>query len=739
MKRTISLFCTLILCLAMLGTVALPAGAEAYTGDKVFYDPDVATLSEGDTVTRTVDGMEVTLTVGTNVVASFPNDAFKTVDGVVQVYFLAKEYAAIDYGTNHGTKYVFYGAKAGINPNDPDDITKPGAARSSDEGETVISSGNFHVNTSGKVILDGFTFKNSAKIQVGDYTGSTANTYKRYMDVINCRTSTATDAYTEEGPVTAFVHCATAEKKTVNLRYNRFAGIDYSNEKSVTAMLVIRNWTGVVEHNYFSAKDSKVIGATTATPNVFWFQGETLDSYSYSGSMDVSVQNNYVEGTVYRIEPRWYEDYKVHILNNTIIPVATGRQIYILASNQSKYNGTNYKYTSNIDTADIKIVGNTLLNQNNVEDVIFTELYCSSPDSAIQADLAAYTAGNIKITGNKIDLGQTAGKGFNCTATTLTNLSNYPNMVVDITCNQYSQNVTVSASDVLYKELNVTLESAHVGEMEQVTDLAPTAGETGLAHTECAFCGKTVTTDIVLSATGAFLLDGKTYGSYSETLAKAENGDTITLRADTAMDTLIVPTGITLDLAGFAITAQYVVGYNGSALINSADNESGKLIVAKDSVALAKNNSYLPVYDDEKGCYLLTRVQNEHNALETGAVGTLPKYITAPLFKDYVHPLLDSESKIAASGVEILIRLRWTDAEEQYDGMQDFIYRAPQIASVIGSYVNEDGTVDYKTKFYGIFTGYEITSGTNIYVSTVVRSAAGVESESQRTLIFAAI
>ena len=224
------------------------------------------------------------------------------------------------------------------------------------------------------------------------------------------------------------------------------------------------------------------------------------------------------------------------------------------------------------------------------------------------------------------------------------------------------------------------------------------------------------------------------YATLEDALAAVKETETIELRADVSVDKLMVNPAITLDLNGHSLTVNYMVAFNDTAVIDSAEDGSGKIVVPQNRMVLSKDNPQMPVYDEENGCYLFTRVKNDR--FELGSEGGKPKYSTSPMFKDYVHSLMDTEAKAAASGVDVIIRLTWTDSEGQYQGTQDYTYFDASIAKVMASYVNENGSVNYANQFYGIFVGSEIESGVNVSVSTVVRSAAGVEMESAKTALF---
>ena len=88
------------------------------------------------------------------------------------------------------------------------------------------------------------------------------------------------------------------------------------------------------------------------------------------------------------------------------------------------------------------------------------------------------------------------------------------------------------------------------------------------------------------------------YGSVSEALAAAKSGETVKMITDSLEGTIIVPVGVTLDLNGQTLTADYVVAFKDSHVVdNSADND-GLLKAAKDQVALDVNNEQLPAWNE---------------------------------------------------------------------------------------------------------------------------------------------
>ncbi len=236
------------------------------------------------------------------------------------------------------------------------------------------------------------------------------------------------------------------------------------------------------------------------------------------------------------------------------------------------------------------------------------------------------------------------------------------------------------------------------------------------------------------TALEARIEEDSAYANLQDALEIAATGQRVKLYVDATEETVSVYPGITLDLNGKTLTSDYLVGFNGSAVIDSAEDGSGKLKIAKDNLALAKNNPQLPVYDETSECYLFTRVKNDRFELTVTDDGK-PRYATSPMFKNYVHSLMDTTAKAEDSGVDVIIRLTWTDSEGQYRGKQDYLYYDGFIAEVMKSYAATEDRVNYGKLFYGVFVGNEITNGISVTVSTVVKSTAGVEMESAATAI----
>ncbi len=87
-------------------------------------------------------------------------------------------------------------------------------------------------------------------------------------------------------------------------------------------------------------------------------------------------------------------------------------------------------------------------------------------------------------------------------------------------------------------------------------------------------------------------INNKTYESLSEALAAAKDGETVKLVNDTEAGYVVITPGVTLDLGSYTLTADYVIGLNGSYLTAAVEGAEegvagGKLIVDEDCISLS--------------------------------------------------------------------------------------------------------------------------------------------------------
>ena len=198
--------------------------------------------------------------------------------------------------------------------------------------------------------------------------------------------------------------------------------------------------------------------------------------------------------------------------------------------------------------------------------------------------------------------------------------------------------------------------------------------------------------------------------------AAAELGEpaTVTLLAEIdAWDILVTP-GITLDLNGFELRANYVAVFNGAHIIDSSADNTGKLCVGADSVIISTNNAQLPVWNGE--AYVFSAVDFTRSKLDPNVAVTADQfgYAFQPQFAAAVKELLSNGAE--DNGVSIEVRISWeTGMGREY---RNLVYNEGQIMVVIPA---------AKGAFKLTVAGLSAIEGLEeVVVEAVVRSATGV-------------
>ena len=151
------------------------------------------------------------------------------------------------------------------------------------------------------------------------------------------------------------------------------------------------------------------------------------------------------------------------------------------------------------------------------------------------------------------------------------------------------------------------------------------------------------------------------YKTLEEALAVATDG-TIKLLADATVETVALKPGVTLDLNGHTLTADAVVAMEG-ALVTDGDCVGGGLLkIAKEKLALDKDNgNVIAVWNGVDG-YVLTKVifQQLGRYVDTGVA----QYIFLPNFSnaEAVAFLADGGTD---NGLEIQVHLTWNAGHSQ--------------------------------------------------------------------------
>ena len=168
--------------------------------------------------------------------------------------------------------------------------------------------------------------------------------------------------------------------------------------------------------------------------------------------------------------------------------------------------------------------------------------------------------------------------------------------------------------------------------------------------------------------------------------------------------------GITIDLNGHTLTTDYLVAFKGNDIVDNTRG-TGLLKVAKDSVMLSKDNSNMAVWTGEGYRFASVKLAANdgtpryevYNMTETGfSVKFRPGLGSA------VQEYLNTATEVLASGMQIIVRLSWTDD----DGVryQDFVYNEADVATMYNSTsASETGALSLTVKNVGDYKNLDVT------------------------------
>ncbi len=205
--------------------------------------------------------------------------------------------------------------------------------------------------------------------------------------------------------------------------------------------------------------------------------------------------------------------------------------------------------------------------------------------------------------------------------------------------------------------------------------------------------------------------EGNVVGSYatvSEALNEAQNGYTVKLLADATETYVMVVPGVTLDLNGYTLEASYVVGFNGSNVVDNSESNEGLLKAAANNVALAETNAQLPVYTGEGYMFAKVLGYNQVHYDYMDSEGYI-QYVFQPLIEESAHEYILKGS--ASSHTKIVVVVNWID-EKGTAVAQSFECNDDFVKTFINSYDKTTGK--YGKAFYIKLTGAEIISAYTI-------------------------
>lgn len=228
---------------------------------------------------------------------------------------------------------------------------------------------------------------------------------------------------------------------------------------------------------------------------------------------------------------------------------------------------------------------------------------------------------------------------------------------------------------------------------------------------------------------------GKTYTSVQQAITNALSGETITLIGQIEVEDITISEGVILDLNGNTLTADRIVSYTGSAIIDNSEDKSGRLYIDKSNAIFAKDNPQLAVYDNENGCFAFAEIKTKSSdgsdrfRLDLDENTGLFTYSVSPVFgeskaaRTLIHQLLKQTSE--QSGVSVEIVVSWKNGDDTEER------RYKYSDSTVKSIVNSFNQINYGSKFAAIFKWADITDVKSAKISTVISSDTNIAIQSE--------
>ena len=224
---------------------------------------------------------------------------------------------------------------------------------------------------------------------------------------------------------------------------------------------------------------------------------------------------------------------------------------------------------------------------------------------------------------------------------------------------------------------------------------------------EITFTGKTLVEEGYVCRN---VQDDTYFKTLSEALAAADAGDTVQLAADCTEGYVLVAPGVTLDLNGHTLTADYVVAFGEADVIDSL--RAGLLKVAQNNVVLDEGNAYVPVWNTVDG-YTFTQlaITDKDQGMGLTMDGDKATFRFVTFFRD-TNLMTDG---VTDNDLAVVIRVSWTT--ENGTAYQDFVYNDTQVGTVVAK--------NGKMAFELTFTGCEGLE--NLTFTVMVLSETGAE------------
>ena len=181
------------------------------------------------------------------------------------------------------------------------------------------------------------------------------------------------------------------------------------------------------------------------------------------------------------------------------------------------------------------------------------------------------------------------------------------------------------------------------------------------------------------------------YEDVASALAAAKSGETVELVADAEADYIVITPGVTLNLGSYSLTANYVIGLNGSFVTANIEGATegvagGKLIVNQNNISLSSaapnadgNWKVVPVWMDGYYVFAKAQIYNptftvEDNTAKLDFIPTFNQYFKSNVFNDGCED----------NDVSIIINVTYMEGDIKVT--KEYYYTTPMVQQAMANY-----------------------------------------------------
>ena len=205
------------------------------------------------------------------------------------------------------------------------------------------------------------------------------------------------------------------------------------------------------------------------------------------------------------------------------------------------------------------------------------------------------------------------------------------------------------------------------------------AGDVILMNVGCYWYEEDVNYTLKLYDPAVAKIGDFVYNDLASALFEAMYGDTIVLLADVEQPEIKLIPGVTLDLNGHSLSAEYVSAFKGSNIVDSSEDNAGVLVVDPDCMMISASNAQLPVWNGEGYIFIsILRFQEIYG--KNADNHTVYQFL--PTFETIAHEYLAKGAQ--NSHVKVVIRMTWE--LDTANAFQNFVYKDATVAEIVNSY-----------------------------------------------------